>query len=157
MHFKADSELQNLLYERRYYEQEIALCRGFVSKHSDADVGLQTIEVFWEQADADLKDKASNTSDVTDAMEEEGGLDISAADLQRKEHHILMLARLEHEMRMRRKLASDLDSLKKKRAHVQQKVQSKERTYKAILTTIQDVETAAAPLQAYVDPSAPPL
>lgn len=151
---QADSELQNLLYERRYYESEIALCRGFMSRHSDASVSLQPVEEFWEQADEDLKTKATSRgpSDEKETMEE-GGIELPAAELQRKEQHVMMLARLEHEMRLRKRLATDLESLKRKKALVVQRVQEKEKTYKSIMTTIQEVEAASAPLEPYSKPS----
>ena len=116
-------------------------------------MSLQPIEEFWEQADEDLKAKAlsNGAADGDDAMEE-GGLALPPAEWQRKEQHVLMLARLEHETRLRKRQAADLDLLKTKKTSLQQKVLEKERKCKGIISTIQEIEAASSPLQPFSDP-----
>ena len=86
--------------------------------------------------------------------EEEGGLALTAAEVDRKQPNVLMLARLEYEMRLRKKLSSELEATRKKKLLLQQRVQEKERAYKSILSTMQEIEAAAVPLQPYTDPAA---
>ena len=62
----ADMTLQNLLYEKQYYEKEIATCRSFQSKVKDEVVALMPVDDFWASVNAsedcaDLRGKAGNS------------------------------------------------------------------------------------------------
>lgn len=159
---KADSELQNLLYERRYYESEIKLCRGFNSKYSDASVNLQDEARFWEEADEDLKEvarAASPNAQPQDGMEieEEGSLKLTLREKERAYMHVLMLQRLEHEMRQRRQMALDLDALKRQKAALLQSVSTREKNLKVILSSIQELSESAQSLASTVGSNSPLL
>ena len=77
----ADLTLQNLLYEKSYYEKEINACRSFASAFSDDQIGMQPEAEFWAHADPDLQAKA------------------------RLSDHDLMLSRLAYEMFLRKAMS----------------------------------------------------
>lgn len=116
---------QNLLYESHYYEKEIQSCRSFQSAYSDAQIALQPVEEFWATADADLVDRAR----------EQGS------------EHQLMLQRLSHEMRLRRKMFKDLEELRGAKSALLQQVLEQERTLKQLQGNLKSLDESARPLQ----------
>jgi hypothetical protein len=98
---QADLQLQNLLFERRFYEKEIRSCQAFTSAYPDASIALSPESEFWVTADKDLVDRAkvAETSSTSG-----GGGDAWSVAAERSSKHVLMLCRLEHEMRLRKKV-----------------------------------------------------
>lgn len=146
---QADLALQNLLYEKSYYEKEIQGCRNFQSAYPDSLVewhgprsqgwpsgvpardipshaegsALQPVEEFWQQCDADLREKAQGSN------------------------HELMLQRLTHEMRLRRKMCKELEDLKTSKSSLLQKVSEEEKILKQLQGNLKAMDEAARPLQ----------
>lgn len=85
---KTHLQLQNLLYEKAHYTQEIKSCREFKSAYSEEEVGLSS-EVEFAAASPAL----ASTSDG----------------------HARMLSRLSCELAERKRLAEDLLELKRRR------------------------------------------
>lgn len=110
---KADLTLQNLLYEKQYYEKEILSCRNFQSKVKDETVALMPAEEC-------LAALASST----DAQDR----DLHAKAL--TSEHELMKARLLHENRQRKALVKQLDQLKQMKQTLLNNVGAKERVLK---------------------------
>mmetsp|Transcript_37376 Transcript_37376/g.83177 ORF Transcript_37376/g.83177 Transcript_37376/m.83177 type:complete len:438 (+) Transcript_37376:84-1397(+) len=122
---QADLQLQNLLYEKQYYEKEIRSCRSFRSAVPDEVVSLQPVEAFWASDDEDLKQIARDKGT----------------------EHELMLQRLAQEIRLRKKLQSDLDGLKQAKIEVTKKVQEQTKVLKDLQSTLKSLEENAKPLQ----------
>lgn len=87
---KTHLQLQNLLYEKAHYANEIQTCREFRSAWSEEEVGLLAEEEFAR---------------LPSAAESAGPADA----------HSLMLSRLAFELSERKKLAEDLQELKLQR------------------------------------------
>lgn len=119
----ADLVLQNLLYEKRYYEKEIAACRGYASAFPDSRIALQPETEFWAGADADAKAKAS-TSD-----------------------HELMLQRLGYEMGLRKAMCRELEALKGTKMTLLQAVGDKEKVLKQLAANLKALDETAKPIQ----------
>ena len=118
-----DLVLQNLLYEKRYYEKEIAACRGYVSAFPDSRIALQPEAEFWAGADEDAKTKASTSA------------------------HELMLQRLAYEMGLRKAMAKDLDALQATKMNMLMAVGDKEKLLKQLAAHLKSVDEAAKPIQ----------
>ncbi|GAX73452.1 hypothetical protein CEUSTIGMA_g904.t1 [Chlamydomonas eustigma] len=121
----ADLHLQNLLYEKQYYEKEINACRSFQSAFSDAQIALLPESEFWSSADEDLQSKAKASG----------------------HDHELMLQRLAHEMRLRRKTATDLEALKAAKASRLQAIGNQEKILRQLGGSLKALEDTARPLQ----------
>ncbi|KAG1669247.1 hypothetical protein FOA52_003284 [Chlamydomonas sp. UWO 241] len=117
-----DLALQNLLYEKQYYEKEVRSCRSFQSAYSDESIGLQSEAEFWETAEADMVEMAK------------GG------------PHALMLQRLAHEMRLRKSMAKDLEGIKVSKSALLQTVGQQERVLKQLQGNLKSLDDAARPL-----------
>eukprot|EP00798_Chlamydomonas_sp_ICE-L_P014840 gene14840-20894_t len=122
---QAGLQLQNLLYEKQYYDKEIRGCMNTKSSVTDDQIALQTEEEFWETADEDLKEKAKTK-----------GTD-----------HELMLQRLAHETRSRKQMVKDLDSLKAKKNQLLKTVTDQQKNLKELQTSLKTVGESAKPLQ----------
>mmetsp|Transcript_8505 Transcript_8505/g.24395 ORF Transcript_8505/g.24395 Transcript_8505/m.24395 type:complete len:434 (-) Transcript_8505:766-2067(-) len=83
--------LQNLLYEKSYYEKEIRACQDFKSSYSEEDISLMSLVEY-----------VSATGDTSAG-----------------ENHGTMLKRLSHEMQRRKELHAQLQGVKRKRAEMQ--------------------------------------
>jgi THO complex subunit 5 len=123
----ADLQLQNLLYEKQYYEKEINACRSFQSAFPDSQIALLHESEFWSSADEDLQAKAKLTGN----------------------DHELMLQRLAHEMRLRRKMATDLEALKAAKAAKLQAIGSQEKILRQLGGSLKALEDTARPLQVF--------
>ena len=147
----SDLALQNLLYEKSYYEKEIAACRSFASAFSDDQIAMQPESEFWAHADPDLQAKA------------------------RLSAHDLMIARLTHEMSQRKAMGKvrlsvtpcnlpqilkcwsyglmypgamqDLDALKAAKTSLLQSLANQEKTMKTLTANIKSLDETARPLQ----------
>ncbi len=107
----SDSTLQNLLYEKGYYEKEILACRSFVSKVKDEAVALMPEAQFWQ---------AVQSSGATPEEQELAALAAQSA-------HELAKARLVHEQRLRQQLVKRLDELKQQRETSQEQVAAQQK------------------------------
>lgn len=116
-------QLSNLLYESEYYAKEIKACRSFVSSFPDDQIAMQPESEFRASADETTKAKAATSV------------------------HELMLQRLAHEIKLRKAMATDLESLKAEKNHLLHSVANQEKVVKALSTNLKMLDETAKPLQ----------
>ena len=123
---QAHLQLQNLLYEKEYYEKEIHACQSYQSAFSDEQIGLVPVEEFK----------------ATPQQLNEIGTD----------PHKLMLLRLHHENEKRKGLVQELDKRKKEKATTRQAVDRKRKVLEDLQQQLQGLEETAKPLQTILAP-----
>ncbi|KAL6763310.1 Fms-interacting protein-domain-containing protein [Haematococcus lacustris] len=131
----SDLTLQNLLYEKSYYEKEIFTCRSFRSKVTDEAVALMPLDQFW--------------ASLTDSPEDQE----MRAKAQGNEHE-LMKQRLVHENRQRAALVKQLEQLRQLKSTLLSSVTGQERILKDLQVQLRQVETTAKPLHSVLSPTA---
>jgi THO complex subunit 5 len=109
----SDLALQNLLYEKQYYEKEIFTCRSFKSKVPEEAVDLMPVEQFW----ASLSDSPEDAQTRAKAKSSD---------------HELMKQRLVHENNQRRALVRQLEQLKQTKVSLLNTVGAQERVLKEL-------------------------
>ncbi|GIL76124.1 hypothetical protein Vretifemale_5834 [Volvox reticuliferus] len=125
---QAHLQLQNLLYEKEYYDKEINECQNFRFKHSDGAIGLVPTEQFQGSASPEVLARIGNDS------------------------HKLMLERLYDELNQRKAMVSELNDLRKARAATRQEVDKRKRTLDDLQQQLQGLEDTAKPLQTILAP-----
>eukprot|EP00873_Tetraselmis_striata_P041801 jgi/Tetstr1/462065/TSEL_007135.t1 len=112
--------LQNLLYEKSYYQKEIAACEDFKSKYGDEDVALLPLEQYAQ---------------LTGAMD--------AAD-----DHETMLARLTHETERRKGLHAQLETLRSEQAAAEEEGRRQDGFLKGLVEQLKGISAAADTVKA---------
>lgn len=112
----SDSTLQNLLYERGYYEKEIRESRSFVSKVPDLEVALMPEPEFRTSLAADPPSSSGEEAEMLSRMAASG------------DDHEVMKARLIHEHKLRLQLVAQLDQLKSVKASLADNLATQQRT-----------------------------
>ncbi|EFJ49290.1 hypothetical protein VOLCADRAFT_120782 [Volvox carteri f. nagariensis] len=125
---QAHLQLQNLLYEKEYYEKEIHECQNFRFKHPDSAIGLVSTEQFLQSASLDVLAQIGDDA------------------------HKLMLERLHDELNQRKAMVSQLEELRKARAVTRQEVEKRKRTLDDLQQQLQGLEDTAKPLQTILAP-----
>ena len=125
---QAHLQLQNLLYEKQYYEKEIRACRSYQSAFSDAQLGLASEEEFWQQASEECKRQASAGP------------------------HQLMLQRLAFEMQHRKHTVKEVEQLKSAKLSLIGQVTSQQKVLSDLQNQLKKLEETAQPLQATLAP-----
>lgn len=125
---QAHLQLQNLLYEKEYYDKEIHACASFRSAFADEQIGLVPAEEFLAQASKEVLAVAG------------------------PHPHQLMLQRLSHELTQRKALVAKLETLKKAKASTRQDVDRKRKVLDDLQQQLQGLEEVAKPLQTILAP-----
>ncbi len=121
-------QLQNLLYEKEYYQKEIRECQNCRSKHPDSAIGMVPVEQFLQTASAETLEKIGDNQ------------------------HLLMLERLGQELAQRKALVAKLEELRKAKASLRQDVDKRKGTLDALQQQLQNLEDTAKPLQTILAP-----
>ncbi|GFR48553.1 hypothetical protein Agub_g10452 [Astrephomene gubernaculifera] len=125
---QAHLQLQNLLYEKEYYEKEINECQNFRFKHSDSAIGLVPVEQFLQSASPETLAQIG------------------------EDPHKLMLERLRDELTQRKAMVDKLEELRKAKASTRQEVDKRKRTLDDLQQQLQGLEDTAKPLQTILAP-----
>ncbi|GLC33262.1 hypothetical protein PLESTB_000353300 [Pleodorina starrii] len=125
---QAHLQLQNLLYEKEYYEKEINECQNFRFKHPDSAIGLVPTEQFLQSASPEVQNRIGD------------------------DQHKLMLERLHDELTQRKAMVAKLEDLRKARAATRQEVDKRKRTLDDLQQQLQGLEETAKPLQTILAP-----
>lgn len=128
---QSNLQLQNLLYEKQYYEKEIQACRSFTSAVADDQVNLMPEEEFYQQATSALKDGIEG------------------------DPHKLMLSRLAHELEERRLMSARLTSLEEEKARCLKGVESRKQVLSEVQNQLNALQAVAKPLQDTLAPAVP--
>lgn len=126
---EAHLSLQNLLYEKQYYEKEIQANLSYRPHHSDESVGLIPEKQFLAEA-----------SQAALAR-------IAAGD-----QHTLMLERLQHELETRKSLEAALEVAKQQKTAAQESMTARQRVLEELKTKLQTLEDQARRLQTILAP-----
>lgn len=124
----AHLQLQNLIYEKEYYEKEIHECQNFRFKHPDSAIGLVPVEQFLASAGPEVLERIGD------------------------DPHKLMLERLRDELSQRKAMVAKLEELKKAKAATRQEVDKRKRTLDDLQQQLQGLEETAKPLQSILAP-----
>lgn len=116
--------LQDLTYEKQYYEKDIQACRSFRSAVSDEQIGLMPLEDFLAQT------QAENTSD----------------------EHQLMLQRLAHELSERKSLAKGLQDLEGVKENLQKELSEQRKMLDSLQDHLASIQGATKPLLDVLSP-----
>lgn len=126
---EAHLSLQNLMYEKQYYEKEIHANLSYRPQHSEEAVGLIPEKEFLAEA-----------SEAARAR-------IAAGD-----EHTLMLERLQHELETRQSLAASLEVTKQQRSAAQTSTAARQKVLDDLKTRLKTLEDQARPLQTILAP-----
>ena len=124
---KTHLALQNLLYEKAYYEREIRSCREFRSAFSDAEIALADEAEFERLAPAELLQAPTDG----DAPPE----------------HARMLNRLRFELAERKQLGVLLAELKLRKKAMLQTITSRRQFVLSLSTELKRIQASAGALQ----------
>lgn len=113
-------KLQNLLYEKSYYQKEIATCEDFKSKYPDEDVALLPLEKYAHETDA------------MDAVDD----------------HETMLKRLTHEAQRRKELHAKLEAMRAEQAAAEAEGERQSAFLKTLGEQLKGVSSAADSVKA---------
>lgn len=125
---QAHLQLQNLLYEKEYYDKEIHQCQNFRFKHPGSAISLVPVQQFLQSASPDVLAQIGDDS------------------------HKLMLGRLHDELNQRKEMVAKLEDLRQARAATRQEVDKRKRTLDDLQQQLQGLEETAKPLQTILAP-----
>lgn len=126
---KVDSmhlELQNLLYEVMHMKKEIEQCLNFTSK--DEEIDLVPVEEFYSEAPPE----------------------VSKPDITKDNPHQQMLARLDWELQQRKKLASQKESIVKKKVLIEEEIKKKTDYLGSLKPRLDTIMKATLPVQDFM-------
>lgn len=128
---QSNLQLQNLQYEKQYYEREIRACNSFASAFSDEQIGLMSVQDFMKCAPRELTEGIEN------------------------DEHKLMLNRLAHELQLRKELVSQLEQLNGTKASLMRNVAEQRATLANLPTQLQSLENASKQLRSVMGANVP--
>ncbi|MEW5300340.1 MAG: hypothetical protein WDW38_008227 [Sanguina aurantia] len=126
---EAHLSLQNLVYEKQYYDQEIHANLSYRPQHSDDAVALIPEEQFMAEASPEVLAR------------------VSAGD-----RHTVMLERLQHELRQRKALVLELDVVKQQKLLAQNSMAKRQEALDGLHKHLHTLKESARPLQPILAP-----
>ncbi|KAK9807675.1 hypothetical protein WJX72_005906 [[Myrmecia] bisecta] len=128
---QSNLQLQNLLYEKNHYINEIKACQDFASQYSDADIELMPEADFRATAAAEFLEGTTDNP------------------------YKLMLQRLAHETQERKEVVRRLEELRSRKDALAQALASSRKFLESLASDVKEVKDKAKPLQEKL--GAPPL
>mmetsp|Transcript_2276 Transcript_2276/g.5143 ORF Transcript_2276/g.5143 Transcript_2276/m.5143 type:complete len:549 (+) Transcript_2276:1319-2965(+) len=154
----AYTALQNLLYEKNHFENEITSCRSFQSMFKEEEVALMPEQEFLAspggqefllEQDERIKHRGQNGAAVSTI----GGL-TAEESLELKERHELMKKRLVYEGKQRSELLKHLEQVKQMEASLKESVGSQEQVLLDLQSSLKNLEKTAEPMNKVLAPTA---
>ncbi|KAF5827904.1 Fms-interacting protein-domain-containing protein [Dunaliella salina] len=154
----AYTALQNLLYEKNHFENEIASCQGFQSKVKEEAVALMPEQEFLASSEGQaflreqeerLKNPEKNGAAANGTI---AGL-TPEQTLELREGHQLMRARLGHEGKQRLELLRQLEQVKQMEASLKEAVGSQEQVLHDLQSSLKNLEKTAEPMNKVLAPT----